>query len=114
MAANLKARLVPGGAAELLRPGSVKADAAVDVDGLAGDEAAVVADQKQAGCGDLVDISLPADREARVHLAKSMETHSNRRLVIYRPPGPAACRQQLARDRPGLFRSEEDRDKRDL
>src|SRR5271166_1276314 len=30
--------------------------------------------------------------------------------VIYRPPSPAACRQQLAGDRPGLFRGEEDCD----
>src|SRR5215472_7582161 len=44
--------------------GSVKPDAAVDVDGLAGDEAAVVADQKQAGGGDL-DGSLAAERDAR-------------------------------------------------
>src|SRR5215472_12586008 len=44
--------------------GSVKPDAAVDVDGLAGDEAAVVADQKQAGRGDFVDMALPAERNA--------------------------------------------------
>jgi hypothetical protein len=47
-------------------------------------------------------------------LKKSMDTHSNRCLVIYRPPGPAACRHQLAGDRPGLFRGQEDRDERDL
>src|SRR5215467_13574969 len=46
-------------------PSSVKADAAVDVDGLASNEAAVVADQKQTGRGDLVDMPLPADRDAR-------------------------------------------------
>src|SRR3984893_18706912 len=40
-------------------------------------------------------------------LKKSMDTHSNRCLVIYRPPGPAACRHQLAGDRPGLFRGQE-------
>src|SRR3984893_3661371 len=39
---------------------SVEPRAAVDVDGLAGDEAAVVADQKQAGGGDLVDMPLTA------------------------------------------------------
>src|SRR6516162_3921582 len=43
---------------------SVKADAAVDVDGLAGNEAAVVADQKQTSRGDLVDGALPAERNA--------------------------------------------------
>src|SRR5882757_528289 len=45
---------------------------------------------------------------------KSMDTHAYRCSVIYRPPGPAACRQQLAGDRPGLFRGQEDRDERDL
>src|SRR5216683_6656761 len=45
---------------------------------------------------------------------ESTDTQSNRCLVIYRPPGPAACRQQLAGDRPGLFRGQEDRDERDL
>src|SRR5271163_4809695 len=39
---------------------SVVARAAVDVDGLAGDEAAVVADQKEAGGGDLVHMPLTA------------------------------------------------------
>src|ERR1700730_498887 len=34
--------------------------------------------------------------------------------VIYRPPGSAACRHQLAGDRPGLIRGQEDRDERDL
>src|SRR5438094_10524333 len=34
--------------------------------------------------------------------------------VIYRSPGPAACRDELAGDRPGLFRGQEDRDERDL
>jgi hypothetical protein len=43
-----------------------------------------------------------------------MDTQSKRRLVIYRPPGPAACRHQLAGDRPGLIRGQEDRDERDL
>ena len=43
-------------AAEPARPRSVEADAAVDVDCLAGNEAAVVADQEQAGRGDLVDM----------------------------------------------------------
>src|SRR4029079_19580155 len=38
--------------------------AAVDVDRLAGDEAAVVADQEQAGGGDLVDMPLPRERDA--------------------------------------------------
>src|SRR5207253_6840276 len=47
-------------------------------------------------------------------LKKSMDTHSNRCSVIYRPPGPTACRDQLAGDRPGLIRGQEDRDKRDL
>src|SRR5271169_5829587 len=42
----------------------IVAGAAVDVDGLAGDEAAVVADQKQAGGGDLVDLPLAAERYA--------------------------------------------------
>src|SRR5438445_8018639 len=40
--------------------GSVESRAAVDVDRLAGDEAAVVADQEQAGGGDLVDMPLTA------------------------------------------------------
>src|SRR6266436_6160562 len=40
--------------------GLVEPRAAVDVDGLAGDEAAVVADQKQAGGGDFVDMPLTA------------------------------------------------------
>ena len=51
-------------AAEPARPRSVEADAAVDVDCLAGNEAAVVADQEQAGRGDLVDMPLPAERDA--------------------------------------------------
>src|SRR6266404_5483168 len=38
--------------------GSVESRAAVDVDGLAGDEAAVVADQEQAGGSDFVDMPL--------------------------------------------------------
>src|SRR5438132_5911643 len=40
--------------------GSVEPGAAVDVDGLAGDEAAAVADQKQAGRRDFVDMPLTA------------------------------------------------------
>jgi hypothetical protein len=47
-------------------------------------------------------------------LKKSMDTRSKRCSVIYRPAGPAACRHQLAGDRPGLFRGQEDRDERDL
>src|SRR5215472_16326303 len=43
-----------------------------------------------------------------------MDTRSNRCSVIYRPPGSAACRHQLAGDRPGLIRGQKDRDKRDL
>src|SRR5215469_4730859 len=43
---------------------SVVCRAAVDVDGLPGDEAAVVADQKQAGGGDLVDLALAPERDA--------------------------------------------------
>src|SRR5881398_2528013 len=39
-------------------PGSVIAGAAIDVDRLAGDEAAILADQEQAGGGDLVDMPL--------------------------------------------------------
>ena len=34
--------------------------------------------------------------------------------VIYRPPGPAACRDQFAGDRPGLVRCQKYRDERDL
>src|ERR1700680_4537445 len=34
--------------------------------------------------------------------------------VIDRPPGSAACCHQLAGDRPGLIRGQEDRDERDL
>src|ERR1700675_2095002 len=44
--------------------GSVIRGAAVDVDRLAGDEAAAVADEKQAGGGDLVDVTLAAERDA--------------------------------------------------
>ena len=47
-------------------------------------------------------------------LKKSMDTHSNRCLVKYRPPGPPGCRDQLAGDRPGLIRGQEYRDERDL
>ncbi len=54
------------------------------------------------------------ERRIAFPVEKSMDTHSNRCLVIYRPPGPAACRHQLAGDRPGLFRGQEDRDERDL
>src|SRR6516165_5141952 len=43
--------------------GSVIVGTAVDVDRLAGDEAAVVADQKEAGGGDFVDMTLPAERD---------------------------------------------------
>jgi hypothetical protein len=39
---------------------SVVSRAAVDVNGLAGDEAAIVADQKEAGGGDLVHLPLTA------------------------------------------------------
>src|SRR6266849_4310637 len=44
--------------------GSVIAGAAVDVDRLAGDEAAIVADQEQAGGGDLVDMPLASQGNA--------------------------------------------------
>ena len=37
--------------------------AAIDVNRLAGDEAAILADQGQAGGGDLVDRALPAERD---------------------------------------------------
>jgi hypothetical protein len=38
--------------------------AAIDVNRLAGDEPAILADQEQAGGGDLVDGALPAERDA--------------------------------------------------
>src|SRR5260370_26657067 len=44
--------------------GSVIAGAAVDVDRLAGDEAAIVADQEEAGRGDLVDLALAPQGDA--------------------------------------------------
>ncbi len=53
-------------------------------------------------------------RRTAFYVEKSMDTHSNRCSVIYRPPGPTACRDQLAGDRPGFFRGQEDRDERDL
>src|SRR5689334_18752303 len=43
---------------------SVIPGAAVDVDGLAGDEATVVADKKEAGGGDLVHLALTAQGDA--------------------------------------------------
>ena len=43
-----------------------------------------------------------------------MDAYSNRCSVIYRPPGSTACRDQLAGDRPGLIRGQEDGDERDL
>src|SRR5437763_6692148 len=46
------------------RRGSIVARATVDVDRLAGDEAAVVADQEEAGGGDLVDMPLTAQWNA--------------------------------------------------
>src|SRR5437763_11458678 len=46
------------------RRGSIVARATVDVDRLAGDEAAVVADQEEAGGGDLVDVPLTAQWNA--------------------------------------------------
>src|ERR1700689_211702 len=48
------AKIVP-----LIIPG-----AAIDVNGLAGDEAAVLADEEEAGGGDLVDLALTPDRDA--------------------------------------------------
>jgi len=45
------------------RENLVVAGAAVDVDRLAGDEAAAVADQKQAGGGDFVDVALTTERD---------------------------------------------------
>ena len=53
-------------------------------------------------------------RGTAFHVEKSIDTRSKRCLVIYRPPGPAACGQQLAGDRPGLLRGQEDRNERDL
>src|SRR5579884_84580 len=47
-----------------LRYRSIVRGAAVDVDGLAGDEAAVLADEEQAGGGDLLDGALAAERDA--------------------------------------------------
>ena len=43
---------------------SVIVRAAIDVDRLAGDEPAILADQEEAGRGDLVDLALPAERDA--------------------------------------------------
>src|SRR5437870_1979300 len=43
---------------------SVIPGAAVDVDRLAGDEAAIVTDEEQAGGGDFVDMPLAAQRDA--------------------------------------------------
>src|SRR5262249_15621494 len=48
----------------LVGRGSVEPRAAIDVDGLAGDKPAVVADQKQAGGGDFVDVPLTAEGDA--------------------------------------------------
>src|SRR5580692_12439891 len=46
------------------RRASIITGTPVDVDGLAGDEPAAVADQEQAGRGDLVDLPLPPERDA--------------------------------------------------
>src|SRR2546422_152455 len=47
------------------RRGSVVSDPAVDVNGLAGDEPGVVADEEQARCSDFIDGALPPKRNAR-------------------------------------------------
>ena len=44
----------------LVRDVSVESHSAVDMDGLAGDKAAVITDEKQAGSGKLLDRSLPS------------------------------------------------------
>src|SRR5208283_4648191 len=41
-------------------------------------------------------------------------TRYQRGLVMHRPPGSPGCRDQLAGDRPGLVRGQEDRDECDL
>src|SRR3984893_13890206 len=46
------------------RRASIITGTPVDVDGLAGDEPAAVADQEQAGRSDLVDLPLPPERDA--------------------------------------------------
>src|SRR6202035_3053539 len=53
-----------GGEGNPSAPGSVIAGAAIDVDRLAGDEAAIGADQEQAGGGDLVDMPLASQGNA--------------------------------------------------
>ena len=45
--------------------GVADAGSAADVDGLTGDEVAIVPDRKQPGRGDLIEMPLPVDRDAR-------------------------------------------------
>ena len=62
---------------------SVVVVAAIDVDCLAGDEAAILADQEQAGGGDLVDAALPAKRDTGG--VRQMTLVPRRRTTISRP-----------------------------
>src|SRR6476619_5602452 len=65
-AAALSENTLPALRCSLSRCGrsSVVVGAAVDVDGLARNEAAVLANQKQTGRGDLVDMALTPERDA--------------------------------------------------
>ena len=48
----------------LMRDVSVESHATIDMDGLAGDKAAVITNEKQAGGGKLLDRSLPSQGNA--------------------------------------------------
>jgi hypothetical protein len=65
--------------------------AAIDVKRLAGDEPAILADQEQAGGGDLVDGALPAERDA--------DGVRQAAVIPLRPDGRAAYRCCRARRR---------------
>ena len=62
---------------------SVVVGAAIDVDCLAGDEAAILGGQEQAGGGDLVDAALPAKRDTGG--VRQMTLVPRRRTTISRP-----------------------------
>src|SRR5215469_7503817 len=62
--AQFRAKARIGDRAGARRRLSVIVGTAVDVDGLAGDETAIVANQKHAGRGDLIDMPLAAQGDA--------------------------------------------------
>src|SRR6266567_976923 len=76
------------------RRASIITGTPVDVDGLAGDEPGAVADQEQAGRGDLIDLPLPPERDAG-SVRRTIAYHSGLSRRVSMLPGETTFTRML-------------------